>query len=125
MARAGSSFPQYGVAAVGSRFSGDRSRLAVRSEAVLTAIALIALAGCLGCKGRATGATDSVNLADCDEYITKVNACMAKDPHMRAMEPAFRAQEDAWKQMARTDTATVQANCKTALASLAKMPSCH
>jgi hypothetical protein len=43
---------------------------------------------------------------------------MAKEPRMKAMEPGFRAQQDAWKQMAKTNTATAQANCKSALQSL-------
>jgi hypothetical protein len=54
-----------------------------------------------------------------------MNACMSKEPRLKAMEPGFHAQQDAWKQMARTNTATVQANCKTALASLNAMPACQ
>jgi hypothetical protein len=49
---------------------------------------------------------------------------MAKDTRLKAMEPGFKAQQDAWKQMARTNAATVQANCKTALQSLAANPNC-
>jgi hypothetical protein len=72
----------------------------------------------LACSGRSTSTTASIGVAECDEYATKVNACMAKEPRMKAMEPGFRAQQDAWKQMAKTNTATVQANCRSALQSL-------
>jgi hypothetical protein len=72
----------------------------------------------VACSGRSASTTGSVGVAECDEYVTKVNACMAKEPRMKAMEPGFRAQQDAWKQMAKNNAATVQANCKTALQSL-------
>ena len=76
------------------------------------------------CGGR-TGHADSVGIADCDDYIAKMQACAAHDPRVRATEPALRAQRDAWKQMAKSDRATAEANCKTALASLAAMPGCR
>ena len=79
---------------------------------------LLALVVAFGCSGRSTSATGSIGVAECDEYVAKMSACMAKEPRMKAMEPGFRAQQDAWKQMAKTNTATVQANCKTALESL-------
>jgi hypothetical protein len=72
----------------------------------------------VACSGRGASTTGSVGVAECDEYVTKVNACMAKEPRMKAMEPGFRAQQDAWKQMAKNNAATVQANCKSALQSL-------
>jgi hypothetical protein len=81
--------------------------------------------GPLGCSGRSTSTTGSIGLAECDEYVTKMTACIGKNPAMKAMEPGFKAQQDAWKQMAGTNPATVQANCKTALASLAATPSCQ
>ncbi len=85
-------------------------------------MALLALATAFGCSGRSTSATVSIGVAECDEYVTRMTACMAKEPRMKAMEPGFRAQQDAWKQMAKTNAATVQANCKSALTSLP--PSC-
>jgi hypothetical protein len=80
--------------------------------------AVLVFAMPLACSGRSTSATASIGVAECDEYIAKVNACMAKEPRMKAMEPGFKAQQDAWKQMAKTNAATVQTNCKTALQSL-------
>jgi hypothetical protein len=87
-------------------------------RAALTCCAAIALAMATACSGRTSGTTGSVGVTECDEYVTKVNACMAKEPRMKAMEPGFKAQQDAWKQMAKNNAATVQANCKTALQSL-------
>lgn len=88
-------------------------------------VTLLALAAGFGCSGRSTSATGSTGVAECDEYVTKMTACMAKEPRMKAMEPGFRAQQDAWKQMAKTNAATVQANCKTALESVKANPSCQ
>jgi hypothetical protein len=81
-------------------------------------VALLVFAFPIACSGRSAGTSGSIGVAECDEYATKVNACMAKEPRLKAMEPGFRAQQDAWKQMAKTNATTVQANCKTALESL-------
>jgi hypothetical protein len=92
--------------------------------ATTVCVVLLSLAGVQGCSGRKTSA-DSIGVAECDEYVAKMNACMSKEPRLKAMEPGFHAQQDAWRQMARTNTAAVQANCKTALASLNAMPGCQ
>jgi hypothetical protein len=72
----------------------------------------------LACSGRSASTTGSTGVAECDDYVAKMNSCMAKEPRLKAMEPAIRAQQDAWKQMAKTKAATVQANCAAALQSL-------
>jgi hypothetical protein len=88
------------------------------AAAVLTALAAVA------CGGRASR-SDAVGLADCDEYLAKVQSCMSSDPRLQAMAPAYRAQRDAWKQMARTSPDAVKANCKAALEGFAQaMPGC-
>jgi hypothetical protein len=86
-------------------------------------IALFALTA--ACSSHSSTTNASIGVADCDQYVSRMNACMAKDPRMKAMEPGFRAQQDAWKQMAKTNAATVQSNCKAALESLAKNPTCQ
>jgi hypothetical protein len=87
--------------------------------------ALVVLTATLACSGRTSGSAGSIGVAECDEYVARMNACMTKDARLKAMEPAFKSQQDAWKQMARSNTATVQSNCKTALQSLSANPSCR
>jgi hypothetical protein len=92
----------------------------------LTSLAIpLALAVTSACSGRSSNATTSIGVSECDEYVTKMNACIAKSAQMKAMEPGFRAQQDAWKQMATTNASTVRANCKMALESLTKNPACQ
>ena len=88
-------------------------------------VALLVVCAMLRCGERNTRTSPSVGVAECDEYVAKMNACIERDPRMKAMGPGFRAQQDAWKQLAKTDAASAQANCKMALASLAATPSCR
>jgi hypothetical protein len=81
-------------------------------------VAVLVFALPVACSGRSNATSGSIGVAECDEYVAKLNACMAKEPRMKAMEPGYRAQQDAWKQMAKTNAATVQSNCKSALQSL-------
>jgi hypothetical protein len=77
------------------------------------------------CGGRAARA-DSVGVAECDEYLAKVQACMASEPRIKAMAAGYAAQKDAWKQMARTNAADVKTNCKAALDGFERaMPGCR
>jgi hypothetical protein len=93
---------------------------------ILIALALpLAIGFISACSGKSSNATTSIGVSECDEYVTKMNACIAKSPQMKAMEPGFRAQQDAWKQMAPTNASTVRANCKIALESLTKNPACQ
>lgn len=74
--------------------------------------------------GPATSSPTGVQ--DCDEYITKVEACLAKNLALKASaEQAFRVKWDAVKQIAVTDKATVMFQCKMSLSTLASaMPGC-
>jgi hypothetical protein len=106
--------------------SGARTRLAAaRFVSSIVALALLGALCLSGCSGRAARA-DSVGVAECDDYIAKVQACMSSEPRLQAMAPGYRAQADAWKQMAKTNTQAVKANCQSALDGLAKaMPGCR
>jgi hypothetical protein len=92
---------------------------------VWRALALVVSVSTFACSGRSSGGAGSIGLAECDEYVTRMNACITKDAHLKAMEPALKSQQDAWKQMARSNTATVQADCKRALQSLSANPNCR
>ncbi|HLK39863.1 MAG TPA: hypothetical protein VKU41_24070 [Polyangiaceae bacterium] len=99
-------------------------RVAMRpSSAVLAALAACVVA----CGGKATaGARESVGIAECDEYLSKVQACATRDPRLQAMQLGYKAQRDAWKQMARGNTAAVKANCAEALDAFVKSaPECR
>lgn len=69
-----------------------------------------------------TASTDSVGVAECDEYIKKYEACLtkiaAKAPQMESsMQPAFKAQRDGFKQAAANPAskATLASTCKQAM----------
>jgi hypothetical protein len=95
-------------------------------RALVLAMAAAILAPSFACSGRTAAPADGVGVAECDEYYAKIQACLSRDPRVKAMEPAYKAQQDAWKQMVKTDRATVQRNCKAALASFtASMPLCQ
>jgi hypothetical protein len=87
--------------------------------------AVLAGLGTAACSSRSASA-DAIGVKECDEYVAKVQSCLPRDPHMRAMEPAYKAQWDAWKQMVKTDRVAVEANCKAALESFRRsMPTCQ
>jgi hypothetical protein len=98
------------------RASGQSARPFGRAPAAAVIVASLLLFA--ACGGRTPG-PDAIGVPECDEYVVRMQACVTRDPGAKAMEPAFRAQRDAWKQMVRGDRATVQANCKVALQSLA------
>lgn len=86
---------------------------------------LLTLVGA-ACGGHSASRSDSVGVVECDEYLTKVQACMATEPRIKAMAAGYAAQKDAWKQMARTNAADVKTNCKAALEGFEKaMPGCR
>lgn len=74
--------------------------------------------------GAAGGGT---GIKECDDYITKVEACFGKmDPATKAAsEPGFKAQRDAWKAAAASNKDATQKGCKSALDSFATAyPNC-
>jgi hypothetical protein len=91
----------------------------------LAMVVIVAAVGAVACSGRSPG-PDPVGVTECDEYLSRVQSCASRDPRIKAMEPAFKAQRDAWKQMAGRDGASVKTNCKAALESLGRtMPGCQ
>jgi hypothetical protein len=80
-----------------------------------------------GGEGKAASA-DSVGVAECDDYITKYEACITKagGPAKAAAETAFKAQRDAFKQGASTPEgkAALKTSCKSMLDGLATNPMC-
>ena len=78
--------------------------------------------------GAAASGGDKIGVAECDEYVTKYEACMSKVPAAAkpAMEQAFKAQRDGFKQAASTPEgkAALKTSCKQALDALAQNPNC-
>ena len=66
--------------------------------------------------------TGAIGVADCDEYINKYSACIAKMPpeSKATAEAGFKAQVDAWKSSAATPEgkAMLKTMCKPTLDSL-------
>jgi hypothetical protein len=67
---------------------------------------MVAGAFAVGCGDKASGSgaaagSDSVGVAECDDYLKKMDACFAKDAASKAaMEPGLKTTRDSWKQMA-------------------------
>ena len=95
------------------------------SVVALASSLLSALAGA-ACTPSGPGAPAPIGIATCDDYVAKVDACLATHPALKpSFEPAFRARRDAWKQMALTDKASLTFQCKLALDTLASaLPGC-
>lgn len=79
-------------------------------------------------KTGAAASGDKIGVTECDEYITKYEACIKKagGPAAAAAETAFKAQRDSFKQGASTPEgkAALKTSCKTMLDSLATNPMC-
>ncbi len=69
-----------------------------------------------------------VGVAECDDYIKKMTACMDKMPAATktAMEQGFKASKDAWKQAAATQAGKdgLKTACKAAGDALSQNPAC-
>ncbi len=99
--------------------------------ALLMAGGLIALGAC-GKDEKAAdtkaGGGDSVGVAECDEYIKKYEGCLSKTPAAAkpALEQAFKAQRDSFKQSASTPEgkAALKTSCKALVDGLASNPNC-
>jgi hypothetical protein len=100
-------------------------------------IALIAagalLGGCSkdgdkGADGKTAAAGESVGVAECDEYITKMEACMGKMPAeaKAVQEAAFKQARDGFKTGASTPEgkAALKTSCKAMVDALANNPAC-
>ena len=95
-----------------------------------TMFTLLALGALLvGCEegGDAAATGDKVGIAACDEYITKMEACIEKMP-AESKEPqkqGLKAVREGWKAAASGATKdTVATACKTALDTFASNPLC-
>lgn len=100
-------------------------------------IALIAAGALLGgcskdgdkaADGKTAAAGETIGVAECDEYLTKMEACMGKMPAeaKAVQEAAFKQSRDAWKQAAATPQGKegLKTGCKAALDALANNPAC-
>jgi hypothetical protein len=79
-------------------------------------------------KAGAAAAGDKIGVSECDEYVTKYEACIKKagGPAAAAAEPGLKAQRDAFKQSAATPEgkAALKTSCKSMLDGLATNPMC-
>jgi len=75
------------------------------------------LASSTACSSGGGRTPDAVGVAECDDYLAKVHQCATTDARVRAMESGYRAQRDAWKQMAQSNPNVVRDNCRQALES--------
>jgi len=82
----------------------------------------------VGCSKKEEASAGGIGVADCDEYITKYTACIAKMPATAkpTAEAGFKAQVDAWKSSAATPEgkAMLKVGCKATLDSLASNALC-
>lgn len=88
--------------------------------------ALVAVVGCS--KKEEAAPAGGIGVADCDEYVTKYTACIAKMPAAAkpTAEAGFKVQVDAWKTTAATPEgkAMLKVGCKATLDSLASNALC-
>ena len=97
----------------------------------LSIVALLALGAlAFGCDkkeggeaGKSGGSSDSIGVAECDDYFKKVEECMSKNAAMKAaMEPSMKQNRDAWKQAASTPQGkeSLKTSCKAAADAVAQ-----
>jgi len=87
------------------------------------AIALLLGLAAMGCKkdgeGAAAGGGETIGVAECDEYVTKYEACIGKMPEAAraAAGDAFKQQRAAFKQAASTPEGktAIASSCKQAM----------
>jgi phage tail sheath protein FI len=110
-----------------------KKELPVNKLAIALVLGAIFAVGCGDKKeeGKSdTGSSgDKIGVAECDEYLTKMEACLGKMPAeaKAASEQGFKANRDAWKQAASAGGAAKDAlktGCKTALDAMAANPMC-
>ncbi len=79
-------------------------------------------------KGEAAGGGDKIGVQECDDYLTKFEACLKDVPEAGrpAMEQAMKQNRDAWKDMAKEPAtrAGLKTACQTALDALKQNPAC-
>jgi len=81
--------------------------------------------GC-GDKGSGSGAVaagDSVGVAECDDYLKKMEACFSKDAATKAaMEPSMKTTRDSWKTAAASGGAAKDGLKQACTAAAAAIP---
>ncbi|PHI29185.1 hypothetical protein [Budvicia aquatica] len=85
---------------------------------ILSAAVALSLFALSGCGEKEPAKADNGLPAECNEYVTTVNACVTKlSKDNKAMGDQFKAQMDAatgaWKQM--SDKDALKASCKSAM----------
>ena len=91
---------------------------------------LLVGAGCSKSEGGENTAAsgDKIGVQECDDYITKYAACIAKMPAAAKgpAETGFKTQKDAWKAAAATPQGKegLKTGCKMALDALSKNALC-
>src|SRR6185369_16615455 len=81
-----------------------------------------------GSSAATAGGGDSVGVAECDDYLKKMESCFAKMPAeaKTAQEQALKASRDAWKSAAASQAGkdALKTTCKAAMDALAQNPMC-
>lgn len=99
---------------------------------IMTGGLLLAGAGCSKDEPKADEKTaasgDAIGVKECDDYIAKYSACIAKMPGAakETAEKGFKTQKDAWRAAAATPQGKegLKTGCKMALDSLAQNALC-
>jgi|HubBroStandDraft_2_1064218.scaffolds.fasta_scaffold664818_2 hypothetical protein len=80
------------------------------------------VAGCSKHEESVESAYDKIGVAECDDYFKAAEACMRKNPTMKAaMEPNMRQNHEVWKASARTAQGkeALKTTCKASTSALA------
>ncbi len=96
---------------------------------LLAAFALGSLVACSSTTETTTTKSDKVGVAECDDYIAKLAACIPKSPSEQrpTLEAGMKASKAAWQAAAAApdqDKDVLRRQCKTMLDSLQTMPAC-
>jgi hypothetical protein len=83
------------------------------------AFLMILAAGCGKEEEKTAASGDAIGVAECDDYLKKVESCMGKMPAegKAAMESAMKTNRDAWKEAAKNTAGkdALKTGCKAAL----------
>jgi phage tail sheath protein FI len=101
----------------------------VNKLAIALVLGAIFAVGCGDKKEDAGSAGDKIGVAECDEYLEKMEACLGKmsAEAKAASEQSYKADRHAWKQAASAGGAAKDAlktGCKAALDTVAQNPMC-
>jgi hypothetical protein len=81
-----------------------------------------------GSDGTPGAASDVTGVAECDEYVQKMEACLSKIPpeSKASLEAGFKQAREGWKEQATSAAGKegLKGTCKTALDSFTANPPC-